>query len=233
VLVASAASPVVAQALREGPGAEATVRDVVRWIRTTPRHDAQRAVSPVDPRVASGSVCCSAGWSRAAGRCSARSESWRPRADSRSSRSSARASDYCRAIPGAGSRRGAHRARHGTAAAGLARLIGPPGLALAAVAFLLVGNPGSGNASAPELLPGFWRAVGPLLLRAPGARHCATSPYSTARRSRPAHRPPGVRRRGRPPAAAGRSGKPAHRTEPSAPEPYHQVRHRATPSLSA
>jgi len=35
------------------------------------------------------------------------------------------------------------------------------------VAFLVIGNPGSGNASAPELLPGFWRAVGPLL--PPGA----------------------------------------------------------------
>jgi hypothetical protein len=33
--------------------------------------------------------------------------------------------------------------------------------------FLLVGNPGSGTASAPELLPGFWRAVGPYL--PPGA----------------------------------------------------------------
>jgi hypothetical protein len=35
------------------------------------------------------------------------------------------------------------------------------------LAFLLIGNPGSGNASAPELLPGFWRTVGPLL--PPGA----------------------------------------------------------------
>ena len=52
-------------------------------------------------------------------------------------------------------------------AAGLVRLLGPHGLAPAAVLFLLIGNPGSGNGSAPELLPGFWRAVGPLL--PPGA----------------------------------------------------------------
>jgi hypothetical protein len=52
-------------------------------------------------------------------------------------------------------------------AAGLVRLLGPGGLGLAAVTFLFIGNPGSGNGSAPELLPGFWRAVGPLL--PPGA----------------------------------------------------------------
>jgi hypothetical protein len=52
-------------------------------------------------------------------------------------------------------------------AVGLVRLIGPPGLLLVAVVVLFIGNPGSGAASAPELLPGFWRAVGPLL--PPGA----------------------------------------------------------------
>jgi hypothetical protein len=52
-------------------------------------------------------------------------------------------------------------------ATGLARLLGPAGVGLAALVFFIVGNPGSGNASAPELLPGFWRAVGPLL--PPGA----------------------------------------------------------------
>jgi len=51
--------------------------------------------------------------------------------------------------------------------AGVERLLGPLGVGLAAVVFFLVGNPGSGNASAPELLPGFWGAVGPLL--PPGA----------------------------------------------------------------
>jgi hypothetical protein len=52
-------------------------------------------------------------------------------------------------------------------AVGLVRLIGPPGLLIVAVVVLFIGNPGSGAASAPELLPGFWRAVGPLL--PPGA----------------------------------------------------------------
>jgi hypothetical protein len=51
--------------------------------------------------------------------------------------------------------------------AALVRLVGPAGAGLTALVFLLIGNPGSGNASAPELLPGFWRAVGPLL--PPGA----------------------------------------------------------------
>jgi hypothetical protein len=44
--------------------------------------------------------------------------------------------------------------------AGLARLWGKWGVGLAFVAFMLVGNPGSGNGTAPEMLPGFWRAVG-------------------------------------------------------------------------
>jgi hypothetical protein len=52
-------------------------------------------------------------------------------------------------------------------AAGLFRVLGPAGLALAAVLFVVVGNPGSGNATAPELLPGFWRVAGQLL--PPGA----------------------------------------------------------------
>jgi hypothetical protein len=54
-------------------------------------------------------------------------------------------------------------------ATGLARLLGPPGIGLAALIVFLIGNPGSGAASAPELLPGFWRAVGPLLPPGAGA----------------------------------------------------------------
>jgi len=50
---------------------------------------------------------------------------------------------------------------------GLVRLLGPAGLGIAAVLFVVLGNPGSGNASAPELLPGFWRVAGQLL--PPGA----------------------------------------------------------------
>ncbi len=53
------------------------------------------------------------------------------------------------------------------ATAGLERLLGRAGVGLAALLFFIVGNPGSGNASAPELLPGPWRDVSQLL--PPGA----------------------------------------------------------------
>jgi hypothetical protein len=46
-------------------------------------------------------------------------------------------------------------------------LIGLPGTGLGLVAFVVVGTPSSGGATAPELLPGFWRAVSQLL--PPGA----------------------------------------------------------------
>ena len=52
-------------------------------------------------------------------------------------------------------------------AAGMFRVLGPAGLGIAAVLFVVLGNPGSGNATAPELLPGFWRVAGQLL--PPGA----------------------------------------------------------------
>ena len=55
----------------------------------------------------------------------------------------------------------------GLAATGLFRVLGPAGLGIAAVLFVVLGNPGSGNATAPELLPGFWRVTGQLL--PPGA----------------------------------------------------------------
>ena len=55
----------------------------------------------------------------------------------------------------------------GLTAAGLFRMVGPAGLGIAALLFVVLGNPGSGNASAPELLPGFWRVAGQLL--PPGA----------------------------------------------------------------
>lgn len=51
--------------------------------------------------------------------------------------------------------------------AGLERAVGPAGVGVAALVFLVFGNPGSGNASAPELLPGLWRVTGQLL--PPGA----------------------------------------------------------------
>jgi hypothetical protein len=46
-------------------------------------------------------------------------------------------------------------------------LLGVAGIALGAVMFLVIGNPASGGSSAPELLPGFWRALSQLL--PPGA----------------------------------------------------------------
>jgi hypothetical protein len=52
-------------------------------------------------------------------------------------------------------------------AAAFVRLLGPPGLLPVAVVVFFIGNPANGAASAPELLPGFWRAVGPFL--PPGA----------------------------------------------------------------
>ena len=46
-------------------------------------------------------------------------------------------------------------------------LVGAGGVAIGAVMFLVIGNPASGGSSAPELLPGFWRALSQLL--PPGA----------------------------------------------------------------
>jgi hypothetical protein len=46
-------------------------------------------------------------------------------------------------------------------------LVGAGGVAIGAVMFLVIGNPASGGSSAPELLPGFWRALSQIL--PPGA----------------------------------------------------------------
>jgi hypothetical protein len=43
------------------------------------------------------------------------------------------------------------------------RLLGPPGIMLSFLIFLMLGNPASGAASAPELLPDPWREGGQLL----------------------------------------------------------------------
>ncbi|MEC3916109.1 hypothetical protein [Nocardia sp. CDC160] len=51
--------------------------------------------------------------------------------------------------------------------AGLAAAIGPAGIGVAALTMLLIGNPFSGATSAPELLPKPWGAIGQLL--PPGA----------------------------------------------------------------
>jgi hypothetical protein len=51
--------------------------------------------------------------------------------------------------------------------AGLHRLFGPAGVGLGAVLFMFIGNPASGNATPPEMLPGFWRWISQLM--PPGA----------------------------------------------------------------
>jgi hypothetical protein len=52
-------------------------------------------------------------------------------------------------------------------AGGILRLVGPPGVFLAFALFLMLGNPASGLATAPELLPSPWKEIGPVL--PPGA----------------------------------------------------------------
>jgi len=47
--------------------------------------------------------------------------------------------------------------------AGLHRALGKLGVPLAALLFLFIGSPASGSGSAPEMLPGFWRQVGQFL----------------------------------------------------------------------
>jgi hypothetical protein len=51
--------------------------------------------------------------------------------------------------------------------AGLHRLLGTTGVAVAGFLFLVFANPASGNGTAPELLPSVWRWLGQLL--PPGA----------------------------------------------------------------
>lgn len=51
--------------------------------------------------------------------------------------------------------------------AGLHRLLGRAGIGLSALLFFVIANPASGNGTAPELLPGFWRSISQLM--PPGA----------------------------------------------------------------
>jgi hypothetical protein len=51
--------------------------------------------------------------------------------------------------------------------AALQRCFGRAGFVLGVLLFLAIGNPASGNATAPQLLPGFWRWIGQLM--PPGA----------------------------------------------------------------
>jgi hypothetical protein len=59
-------------------------------------------------------------------------------------------------------------------------LVGAGGVAIGAVMFLVIGNPASGGSSAPELLPGFWRALSQLLPPAQRRPPCAMSFTSMA-----------------------------------------------------
>jgi hypothetical protein len=47
--------------------------------------------------------------------------------------------------------------------AGLQRLLGQAGGVLGGLFFMLLANPASGNATAPEMLPGFWRQLSQLM----------------------------------------------------------------------
>jgi hypothetical protein len=55
------------------------------------------------------------------------------------------------------------------ASAGIMSAIGPPGTMLSFLVFLMLANPASGAASAPELLPDPWRGLGQLLPAGAGA----------------------------------------------------------------
>jgi hypothetical protein len=63
------------------------------------------------------------------------------------------------------------------AVAGLGALLGPPGVGLAALAVFVVGNPLSAVASAPELLPQPWGAVGQFLPPGAGATLLRSTAY--------------------------------------------------------
>ncbi len=54
------------------------------------------------------------------------------------------------------------------ATAGLQAIIGMYGTQVALIAFIMLGNPSSGGIAAPQMLPVFWRAIGPWLPNAAG-----------------------------------------------------------------
>jgi hypothetical protein len=60
------------------------------------------------------------------------------------------------------------------------RLLGLPGTGVGLLVFIVVGDPSSGGATAPQLLPDPWRAISQALPPAPRPPPCATSPTSTA-----------------------------------------------------
>jgi hypothetical protein len=60
---------------------------------------------------------------------------------------------------------------------GLLRIIGPPGVGLAFVLFLMLGSPSSGATSAPELLPSPWAEGGQFLQAGAGATAIRNTAY--------------------------------------------------------
>jgi hypothetical protein len=60
---------------------------------------------------------------------------------------------------------------------GLLRLLGPPGVGLSFVLFLMLGNPASGATTAPELLPSPWAEGGQFLQAGAGATAIRNTAY--------------------------------------------------------
>ena len=168
VLVASAASPAVAGMLEQGPGKHAQVTDVVKVDEDDPRGATLNSLflPLIIASIPAAALLATAGLSR------------RGLLGALGGLAVAGGLLVVAVVgPVLGLLPGPYLALSAVAAliilamalptAGLVRAIGAPGIGLAVLTFLLIGNPGSGNATAPELLPGFWRAVGPLL--PPGA----------------------------------------------------------------
>jgi hypothetical protein len=167
VLVASAASPVVAQVLREGLGNGARVEDVVPVAAGDPRGAALNLLL-LPLMIACFPLAGLLGRARLSRRRMLGAVLAFSALSGLALTALLRAMD---ALPGP------YLAVAGVVAlvvaavaltaAGLFRALGPAGIGVAAMLFIVLGNPGSGNASAPELLPGFWRVTGQLL--PPGA----------------------------------------------------------------
>ena len=181
VLVASAASPVIAQMLAENAGEGMTVRDVVPTAKADPRGATINAafLPLILVTIPLAFLLVRAGLSR--GRLLGALTAF---AVASGLLVVALISPVMDALPGD------YLALSAVAAlvvlavalpvAGLIRLMGPPGAGIAALLFIAIGNPGSGNASAPELLPGFWHVAGQLLPPGAGGQALRTVAYFDA-----------------------------------------------------
>ncbi len=180
VLVASAASPVVAQMLRENAGGM-TVRDVVPTAKADPRGATINAafLPLILVTFPLAFLLVRAGLSR--GRLLGALTAF---AAASGLLVVALISPVMDAMPGD------YLALSAVAAlivlavtlpvAGLIRLMGSLGAGIAALLFVAIGNPGSGNAGAPELLPGFWHVAGQLLPPGAGGQALRTVAYFDA-----------------------------------------------------